>query len=232
MRGQRISALLLLVTLIALTTSLPVSAAVRREPIHLRVFALWVDPSLDFYRQTGDEVLTADADAAWGLGLSGEYQFTDRVGIELAAFRATPDLNLHNTVSELDLTVHTSDGLAMTPISLGVAVHLLPKSRFDMYITPFIAHISYSDLDFYLNETVVIDGQEVVLQDSIRVTVADDIAYGGVVGLDIPFSARPWAVTLSLRSMSTDLDITDPEGAREKLDFDTAAVTVGLRYTF
>ena len=75
-------------------------------------------------------------------------------------------------------------------------------------------------------------GQEVVLQDSVRVTVADDVAYGGVLGLDIPFSARPWAVTLSLRTMSTDIDITDPEGAREKLDFDTAAVSVGLRYTF
>ena len=198
----------------------------------MRVFALWVKPDLDFFRSTDEQVLTADADGALGFGLSGEYQFTDRLGLELGVFRASPDVNLFNYIRELDLAAATSDGQAMTPVSLGLAIHLLPESRLDLYVTPFVSYVYYGDLEFFIRETIEIDGQPVTLEDSLRVDVANDVAYGGTLGLDIPFSSRPWAVATSLRYLATSLDITDPEGDRETLDFDSWIISLGLRYTF
>ena len=52
------------------------------------------------------------------------------------------------------------------------------------------------------------------------------------MGLDIPFSSKPWAVATSLRYLATSLDITDPDGDRETLDFDSWIITLGLRYSF
>lgn len=214
-----------------LAVGLP-SPASAREPIHLRVFALWVQPDLNFYRSDDEQELSADADGAFGLGVSGEYQFSDRVGLELGVFRATPDINLVNTIRALDLTARTSDGQTMTPVSLALNLHLLPKDRLDLYIAPFMAYVYYGDLEFSIEETIEIDGQEVTLQDSIRVDVATDFTYGATLGLDIPFSVRPFAIATTLRYLVTGLDITDPDGDREKLDFDSWIVSLGLRYTF
>lgn len=216
---------------IALTIGLS-SPAAARGPAHLRAFALWVQPDLDFNRPGEEQDLTADADGALGLGISGEYQFSDRLGLELGIFRASPDVNLVNTIKELDLTARASDGQAMTPVTLGLNIHLLPEDRLDLYISPFLAYVYYGDLEFFISETTEINGEQIVLEDSIRVDVANDLAYGATVGLDVPFSSKPWAIATSLRYLATSLDITDPDGDRETLDFDSWIISLGLRYSF
>ena len=223
--------LLAVLVVVALTIGLSSSAAAR-GPAHLRAFALWVQPDLDFNRPGEEQDLTADADGALGLGLSGEYQFSERLGLELGVFRASPDINLVNYLRELDLTARTSDGQAMTPVSLGLNIHLLPEDRLDLYLAPFVAYVYYGDLEFHIDETFEIDGQTVTLQDSIRVDVDNDLAYGATLGLDIPFSSQPWAIATSLRYLATSLDITDPDGDRETLGFDSWIVSLGLSYSF
>lgn len=227
------SSVVLLGALIVLVLTMGLSSpAAARGPAHLRAFALWVQPDLDFNRPGDEQDLTADADGALGLGISGEYQFSDRLGLELGVFRASPDINLVNYVRELDLAAQASDGQAMTPVSLGLNIHLLPEDRLDFYLAPFVAYVYYGDLEFHLNETIEIGGQTVTLQDSVRVDVDNDLAYGATLGLDIPFSSQPWAVATSVRYLATGLDITDPEGDRETLDFDSWIVSLGLRYSF
>jgi outer membrane protein W len=230
-RNQLSAALLGTVAVVALTIGLPAPAS-GRGPAHLRAFGVWVQPDLNFDRPGEEQNLSADADGAFGFGVSGEYQFSDRVGLEIGVFEASPDINLVNEIPEFDLIALTSDGQAMTPVSLGLNIHLLPKDRLDLYLSPFLAYVYYGDLEFSIRETVEIGGQEIVLEDSIRVDVANDTAYGASLGLDIPFSSRPWAIATSLRYLATSLDITDPEGDREKLDFDSWVVSLGLRYTF
>lgn len=227
------SSVVLLAGLVVIVFAIGLSSpATAREPAHLRAFALWIQPDLDFNRPGEEQDLTADADGALGLGISGEYQFSDRLGLELGIFRASPDINLVNYLKELDLAAHTSDGQAMTPVSLGLNIHLLPEDRLDLYLAPFVAYVYYGDLEFHISETVEIDGQTITLQDSIRVDVANDLAYGATVGLDIPFSSKPWAIATSLRYLATSLDITDPDGDRETLDFDSWIISLGLRYSF
>ena len=165
-------------------------------------------------------------------GVSGEYQFTDRLGVDLGAFRASPDVNLLNRIKELDLDARATDGQAMAPVMLGLNVHLMPEDRLDVYVAPFIAYIFYGDLEFYINETIEIDGQPITLQDSVRVDVADDWGYGATLGIDVPFSSRPWAFAANARYLVTNLDITDPEGDREDLGFDSWVISLGVRYTF
>ncbi len=230
-RNQPLAALLGCVTLLAFAIAVPDPAAAR-GPAHLRAFGLWVQPDLDFNRSDEEQNVSADADGALGFGISGEYQFSEWLGVEIGVFRASPDVNLANEIRELDLIALASDGQLMTPVSLGLNIHFLPKDRLDVYFSPFIAYVSYGDLEFSIRETVEIAGQEIVLEDSIRVDVANDTAYGASLGLDIPFSSRPWAIATSLRYLATSLDITEPEGDREKLDFDSWVVSVGLRYTF
>ena len=141
----------LLVIVLAIALSSPAAA---RGPVHMRAFALWIQPNLDFNMTGEEQDLTADADGALGLGISGEYQFSDRLGLELGIFRASPDVNLVNTIKELDLTARASDGQAMTPATLGLNIHLLPEDRLDLYISPFLAYVYYGDLDFFISETI------------------------------------------------------------------------------
>jgi outer membrane protein W len=230
-RNQPLAVLLGCVTVLAFAIALPGPVAAR-GPVILRGFGLWVQPDLDFNRSDEQQNISADADGAFGLGVSGEYQLSAWLGVEIGVFRASPDVHLANEIRELDLIALASDGQVMTPVSLGLNIHFLPKDRLDVYLSPFVAYVYYGDLEFLVRETIAIGDQEIVLEDSIRVDVANDTAYGATVGLDIPFSSRPWAVATSLRYLATSLDITDPEGDREELDFDSWVVSLGLRYTF
>jgi len=119
----------------------------------------------------------------------------------------------------------------MTPITLGLDIHLLPKNRLDLYLSPFLGYVRNSDLEFIVNETFEVAGQIIRMQDRARIEVASDVAYGATLGLDIPFSSRPWALATSLRYLATELDATDPEGENIHPDFDSWILTVGLRYS-
>ena len=218
--------------IVAIALCLLCSVVEAREPFNVRAYALWVQPDLDFKRSEVGGEISADADGALGFGASAEYQFSDRLGVDLGLFRAAPDINLSNYIREFDITARATDGLAMTPLSLGLDIHLLPRDRVDLYLAPFVSWVYYGDLEFFVDESIDIDGQIIRIRDSVRVEAEDDLAYGATLGIDVPFSSRPWAVSAGLRYMWTELDLTDPDGVTEKLDFATWIVSLGLRYTF
>lgn len=200
---------------------------------HLRGFGLWIEPDLAIDIPADEETdISAEADGAFGLGLSAEYQFSDRVGLELGIFRASPEVILEYHLRLFDLSFSVSDDLAMTPVYLGLPVHLLPESRIDVYLSPFLAYVRYSDLEFTIHQTFEFAGQQITLRDSARVSVASDVAYGAMLGVDFPFSSRPWAIATSLRYLATELDATDPEGEGIRPDFDSWILTAGIRYSF
>lgn len=232
LRRHRNLVLLLVTTCLALgSTTLP--AAAGDGQWHLRVHAAWVRPDLSW--QMSPEpgtVVRVDADDAWGLGISGEYQVSELLGIDLGIMRAVPDVDLHVEDSSLGASISASDGLTMTPLSLGLNFHLTPKQRFDLYIAPYLAYVLYSDVEWRVKETLIIDGVPVELEDAIRFAVSNDLAYGAVLGADIPIGPKRWYFSGSLRYMVTELDGTDDEGDREILDLDPFIVSVGVRYSF
>jgi hypothetical protein len=217
---------------VALTLAVP-SMTEAKSLWHLRVFGVWIEPDLDYKVPADDDTdLLATADGGFGLGISAEYQFSDRLGLELGILRASPDIVLDYYLREFDASFSVSDSLAMTPITLGLDIHLLPESRLDLYLSPFLGYVRNSDLEFTINQSFEVGGQIITIEDAARVQVASDVAYGATLGVDIPFSSRPWAVATSLRYLATELNATDPDGESITPDFNSWILTVGLRYTF
>jgi outer membrane protein W len=200
---------------------------------HIRAHAAWVQPDLNWQMSPeGGTAIAVDANSAWGLGINGEYQVSELLGVELGIMRAVPDIDLHVENRDLGLSASASDGLTMTPLSLGLNFHLTPKRNYDLYIGPFLAYVLYSDLEWSISETLIVDGVPVEFEDSLRIAVANDLAYGAVVGADIPFGSKGWFFSGSLRYMVTKLDSSDDEGDGERLDFDPFIVSLGVRYSF
>lgn len=200
---------------------------------HLRAQAVWVHPDLDW--QTSPEpgnVVMIDGDDAFGLSVSGEYQVSDLLGVDLAIMRAVPDVNIRVEDAFLGASLSASEGLTMTPLSLGLSFHLTPRQRFDLYIGPYLAYVLYSDLEWRLNETIVVDGVPIVIDETLRTSVANDLAYGAVVGADVPLGSGGWYFSSALKYLATELEVTDPEGERETLSLDPFIVTLGVRYSF
>jgi outer membrane protein W len=200
---------------------------------HLRAQAVWTHPDLTWQSspEPGD-LVTVDADDAFGLAVSGEYQVSELLGVDLGIMRTTPDVRVRSEDSELGLSVSATDGLTMTPLSIGLNFHLTPSKSFDLYLGPFLAYVLYSDLQWTANATIDVGSVPIVVEDSLRMSVANDLAYGAVAGADIPIGSRRWFLSGTLRYMATELDATNPEGAGENLSLDPLIVTLGVRYSF
>ena len=229
---QRHSILLIgLACLTALSTASPTSAADGQW--HLRAHAAWVSPELSWQMSPAPgDLVRVDADSAWGLGISGEYRASDLLGVELGILRSSPDVNIQVDDAVLDVTVRASDGLTMTPVSLGLNFHLTPTRRFDLYLGPYLAYVLYGDLEWRVNETIVVGGVPVEFDQSLRMSIANDLAYGAVAGADIPLGPEGWYFSGTLKYLATELDSTDPEGDSETLSLDPFIVAVGFRYSF
>lgn len=228
------NSLVLAITAVALLTWIVPSAATANGKWYLRGFGVWVDPDVDFMttNDEGDEI-RADSDSAFGLGISGEYRFSHRFGAELGIFRANPDINLHYQFNVIPASFTTTDELAMTPMTLGLNIHLLPPDkRADLYMAPLFAYVQYGDLTFEIAETFEVDGIPVPFEETVEVSVSSDVAYGAALGLDVPISFSPWAISGAVKYLWTDLHLTESGGGRESLGYDTLITTLGFRYSF
>lgn len=210
------------------------SAAEADGKWYLRAFGVWVDPDLDFMtvNDEGDEI-RADTNSTFGLGVSGEYRFSHRLGAELGVLRASPDIDLHYQFTLIPSSFTVTDDLTMTPWTLGLNIHLLPPDkRADLYVAPLFAYVQYSDLKFEVSETIEVGGVLVPLEETLDVSVDSDVAYGAALGLDVPISFSPWAISGSLEYLWTDLDISEPGGGRETMSYNMLVATLGFRYAF
>lgn len=232
LRRHRCPILLLgLTCLAAVSTTIP--AAAGDGQWHLRAQVVWVHPDLDWQTSPAPgDVVTIHADDALGLSVSGEYQVSSLLGVDFGVMRATPDVGVRSEDRDLGLSVSATDGLTMTPLSVGLNFHLTPGRRFDLYLGPFLAYVLYGDLEWRVNETINVDGVPVDFDQTLRLSVANDLAYGAVAGADIPIGTRGWYLSGTLRYMATELEATSPEGDSETLSLDPVIVTLGVRYSF
>ena len=232
LRPSRNPVLLLCLTFLAVG-SMAMPAVAGDGQWHLRAQAVWVQPDLDWRMSPAPgDVVSVDADDAWGLGVSGEYQVSGLLGVDLGIMRAVPDVNILVDDTLLGASLNATDGLTMTPLSIGLNFHLTPGQRFDLYLGPFLAYVLYSDLEWRVNETIDVGGVPIVIDETLRMSVANDLAYGAVAGIDIPVGSRGWYLSGTLKYMATELDITDPDGDSENLSLDPIIVAIGVRYSF
>lgn len=206
-------------------TSAAAAAEVEQTWI-IRVGALRVDADPDFRLVEDGVHLTGDP--GYGFSLSGEYRATDRLGVELGAQWSEYDLELMLGVGmfcdSAFCTVGATDSVTPLTLSLGLDVHLTPGRRADLYVGPVLAYVLYSDPTFRFPI------------GTVRGSLDDDLAWGGVVGLDVPFGDRGWHFSGSVRYLRAEADATarDEEGDTDtaSLDLDQLAVVVGFGYRF
>lgn len=194
----------------------------------VRVGALWVDTELDFRQDDDGASIRLTGDAGFGFSLVGEYRVSDRLGVELGAQWSENDLELRLTgetfCGSTFCTVTASDSTRPLTLGLGLDIHLSPGRRADLYVGPVLAYVLYSDPTFR------------ALGETLRASIDNELAWGGVVGLDVPFGNRGWHFSSSIRYLQAEADVTarDDEGeaGAASLDFDPLAVAIGFGYRF
>ena len=213
-----ISARLSSVLAVALLLSVSAPAAAEDSKWHLRLFGTYVDADIDEIDSDGDT--SATGDSAAGLGVSLEYRFSRRIGVELGALTATPDLSILQTEDGGVLAV--SDGLRTTPIYAALNLHLTPDRRFDFYVGPLIAQVSYDDLVFNIEPGLV-----------ARLESDTDFAFGLGLGFDTALGKSSWTFGASAKYLDSTFD-TRVAGDTERIeiDVDPLILSAGVGYRF
>ena len=219
----------LIVALFAVALVGPGAAGAEVEKTWIvRVGALWVDTDLEFRQDDDGASVELTSDAGLGLSLVGEYRANGRLGIELGAQWSENDLEMtlggNMFCGSSFCTVTASDSLRPLTLSLGLDVHLTPGRRADLYVGPVLAYVLYNDPTFR------------AVGETLEASIDDEFAFGGVVGVDVPFGDRGWHFSGSIRYLLAEADARarDAEGdaGAASLDFDPLAVALGFGYRF
>lgn len=210
----------------ALTWSLATPAAAADSGWHLRIFAAGFDPDLDetVPAEEPEEVqVTGGSDL--GFGLSLEYQFSNRWGLEAGFMKAGPEVKISGEVpgyGELVLT----DTMPTTALTFDVDFHLTPNSRsFDVYIGAGIVRMSYNDLSYEIPEG----------DDSLGIRVDNETTWSAKAGIGIALGGSGWSAIGGLRYIDSNLVVSNTEDSpneTETFGYGLINFTVGISYSF
>ncbi|MGH9870120.1 MAG: outer membrane beta-barrel protein [Candidatus Polarisedimenticolia bacterium] len=152
--------------------------------------AAWVAPmdDEDFDISGIDDTLEAADAFGWSIGF--EFQFTDRLGIEVDYINATQDIDFGgDTIAEVDFQ----------PISASLNIHLIDSDVIDLYIAPTASWVNWGDIETTGGGISVETGTDT------------EFAWGAQIGLDIGLGDRVCIVT-GLRYLNLDLTGDDLDG--------------------
>lgn len=193
----------------------------------VRLSGTYTDPTRTFTTVEGDgtRIKTATAEAV-GLSLSGEYRFSERLGLEIgvqAGYEADVALDVSNDITgeRADGLTLPVDGLRFTIFDAALNIYLA-SGAVDFYVGPVVGMVAYDDLAFQMGAPVV----------NINVAVDGDVAFGGVMGLDIPCGDDGWFFTTSLKYLETSYDAKAPDSPSQEIDFDPLIVRAGFGFRY
>jgi len=210
------------ITLAILTLLAGAASGGAAEPgWQIKVGGVWVQPALSYtLTNPGSTPVSADSDNAIGLGVALEHRLSERLGLELGALWASPDVNLR---AELPggPPVEASDRLGYTPITVGLNLYLMSGGPAEVYLTPVLAYVMYGDLTFS------------AAGDTIRIAVDNQWTWGLGLGTNLRLGDGPWRFNGAVSYVRTALNATDLEsGGSRKIDFNPFAITLGFGYRF
>lgn len=220
-RKSRALALLALLTALYLAW-LPHGSASAAEDRgwRLRVDFGVVEPGADGSTVEVDGVSArVRVDAGAGIGVRGEYQFSPRLGFEIGAFASgSAEVGSGVRIGEIGAGVKVSSFAALTA---GLNVHLVPRSRPDLYIGPLLAYAAYDDVGLGVSA-----GRGTAYLSADR-----DLGFGAILGLDLPIGKKGWAFNVNLRHIRTKLQARGSDG-RIEMDYDPTIFAIGFGYRF
>jgi len=199
---------------------LPVAAENQEPGWNLRLRGMLVDgeESFSIDDPSADTVL-AGGNGSLGLGIAVEYRISKRFGVELgAAYAKIPDFDWDDNTGG---TTKIGEGPTFVPLTASFNIHLTPNSRFDLYVAPTVAYVSYGDFNLDL------DGQ------STQFDAEGGFAWGGTIGCDYRLGNGTWSLNAAVTYLSSDMDVTE-RGTDDTVtvSFDPLMVQLGVSFSF
>jgi len=193
---------------------------------NLRLYGAGMDPDLDrMVPSENPDEIRVKALSDFGFGASLEYQFNDRLGIELGGMWASPDIELSAEIPDYGL-LKLTDSMSTQVTTLDLNFHLTPNSpSFDFYIGAGVANVGFDDLHYVDPEG-----------DPLDIKVDGDVSWSAKAGLDIALGQDSgWAAVGGLRYIDSDIEFRNAEddaGDTATLSFDMFSFSVGVAYSF
>lgn len=211
---------LVLLTLLAV----PATASGQDDGWQLRVGGIWIDPDVDFDQLDGEgDRVEVGADSEFGLSVALERRFSSRLGFEVGAMLAEPDLAVDATFAN-GLQFSTNDSVSFVAVTAGLDIHLTPSKAVDVYFGPLLAYVRYGDVQIRGE----VGGQTVDQSFSSD----DEFALGAQIGVDIEFSDGPWSIGFIARYLDTSLEVTSDDDQTIHLGFEPVILGFGFGYRF
>ena len=216
--GQAMTAVL--ITLFVALATLPGTASADDDPWKFRFAVVSMNPKGGtFVISETDETFSYQSGSGVGLALDFEYRASRRLGIDFGVISASPGFTV--AVDAEPLSVSASSDIRITPIYTALNVHLTPDSRFDLYIGPLLAYVTY-------------DRFELVAEPDLRegFSAEEGFGWGAVLGLDIGLGSGRWSLATAVRYLDTTLEASPSDGGVGKTDINPTIFSVGFGYRF
>jgi outer membrane protein W len=210
----------LILALIALVAALP--ALADQGDMIIRFGTLYASPTGDWsiseegegVRETG----TIEATGTLGAFFGFEYMVSDMIGIDATISYTDHDVDSDYLVVEDGEVVFddsmTIGDVSVTPLFVSAHFHVVQRDAFDFYVGPTVGYVMYGDLKL------------VPEFDEDDVSIKNDLGYGVVTGIDVPFGGGGWNFSTALKYVKTGAEI-DESGAPE-IDIDPLIIQVGV----
>jgi outer membrane protein W len=164
----------------------------------------------------GEETITQSVQGAPGLGVSAEYRWSDRVGIEGAAFLSSHDVDM--TISNDAGTFAALDSTRFRTFTLGINYHFESEGRTRWSAGGFVP-------------LMFADGTNHAFPDLNRTesrAYDQDYGIGAKVGMEWSLPDSPWTLSIEGRYMFL---IMESEAIGD-IDVDPAVLSAGIGYRF
>ena len=209
-----------MITMFIAFATLPGTVSADEDPWKFRFAVVSMNPSSgQFVVSESDERFSYQSDGGVGVAIDFEYRASRRLGIDFGVISASPGFTVD--VDAEPLSVSASSDIRITPIYAALNIHLTPDSRFDLYLGPLLAYVTY-------------DSFELVAGTELRegFSAEEDLGFGAVLGLDIGLGSGRWSLTTAVRYLNTTLEASPSDGGVGKTDIDPMIFSVGFGYRF
>lgn len=182
------------------------------------VGATWLNPDGEIRLVRGDrKVVTNDAFSNAGIDGRVAYRVRRRIGISLSVSHATFSF-LDRESFTIGEVIEERDDLHYTVFLGGVDVHLLPRRRWDPYVTGQVGYVLFNNELHLRSERVLPDDLSTINPEDIIFAVKDFIGIGVKAGLNWPLADR-WFLNLEAGMTLTRLlaDLIDQHRRRNNV---------------
>jgi len=209
-----------LVTLVFALAVLPGTASADDDPWKIRLAVVSMNPSgSQLVVPETDELFSYQSSSGVGFAIDFEYRASRRLGIDFGVISASPGFTV--TVDAQSVSVSGSSDIRITPLYAALHIHLTPDGRFDLYVGPMVAYVTYHRFE-------LVAGPE--LREAF--SAQNGGAVGAVLGLDVGLGSGGWSLNAAIRYLDTTLEASPEDGGVGKTDIDPTIFSFGVGYRF